>query len=321
MRDKDDKSNGDPPEFGITYREHDETVRSEKLREFMRKLGLDENGEDISEQPAAEVAAVSAATAVEPAPRAADIKRAVNKNVHAGHRERLRASALKDPTLDSFSDVEIIELLLSFMIPRKDTNVLAHALLEKYGSVLGVLTAPEEELVAVPNMTRNAAEYLAMIPEIGRLHRDHEITIADGASLVNHFLAQGIDQGETIAVYLDDSYCLIADERYRTDAIPVREIIASVCRLGAKHVFVGRSMNVADRVTDEPCIARLEKLLDAVDAELDDYIQFGESGYGSRLYDRAVDPSDKLWQYMPAQTVADSTELMFKLQSTDDGDD
>ena len=57
--------------------------------------------------------------------------------MHTGHRERLKQKFLKHG-LDSFEPHEALELLLFWSIPRKDTNELAHKLINKFGSITAV---------------------------------------------------------------------------------------------------------------------------------------------------------------------------------------
>ena len=68
-----------------------------------------------------------------------------DKNIHSGHRQRIRDRFLKTG-LDGFQDHEVLELLLFYAIPRGDTNKIAHQLLERFGSFSGVCDAPIEEL-------------------------------------------------------------------------------------------------------------------------------------------------------------------------------
>ena len=70
-------------------------------------------------------------------------------NVHAGHRQRLKRQFL-EAGLDSLSDVNCLELLLFYAIARRDTNPLAHALLEQFGSLSAVFNASPEQLQQVP---------------------------------------------------------------------------------------------------------------------------------------------------------------------------
>ena len=68
--------------------------------------------------------------------------------IHDGHREKMRARFLTSG-LDGFADHEALELLLYYAIPRQDTNPIAHALMERYDSLSGVLNAPVEDLEKV----------------------------------------------------------------------------------------------------------------------------------------------------------------------------
>ena len=65
--------------------------------------------------------------------------------MHDGHRQRMRQRYLR-AGLDGFDDLAILEFLLHFAIPRRDTNPIAHALLDRYGSLSAVLEAPAAAL-------------------------------------------------------------------------------------------------------------------------------------------------------------------------------
>ena len=60
------------------------------------------------------------------------------ENIHQGHREKMRQRFLKSG-LESFADHEALELLLYYAIPRRDTNPIAHRLMERYGSLTAVI--------------------------------------------------------------------------------------------------------------------------------------------------------------------------------------
>jgi DNA repair protein RadC len=62
------------------------------------------------------------------------------ENLHTGHRERLRKH-FQEEGLDTFEDHQILELLLFHVIPRGDTNPIAHRLIKKFGSFSAVLEA------------------------------------------------------------------------------------------------------------------------------------------------------------------------------------
>lgn len=86
---------------------------------------------------------------------------------HQGHRERLRRR-YETEGIDGFEMHNVLELLLFYTIPRKDTNEIAHRLEEKFGSLSAVLEAPEEELQKVEGIGPQAASFLHFIPQICR---------------------------------------------------------------------------------------------------------------------------------------------------------
>lgn len=88
-------------------------------------------------------------------------------NVHAGHRQRQKMKYL-EYGLENFTDVEALELLLYYAIPRQDTNVLAHRLMDRFGSYRAVLEADSRELMAVPGIKENSAVLLTLVRAMNR---------------------------------------------------------------------------------------------------------------------------------------------------------
>ena len=88
-------------------------------------------------------------------------------NPHKGHRNRVRERYLRSG-LDDYADHEILELLLTYAIPRVDVNPMAHALIDRFGSLSGVMDASMEELTSVDGIGQNAAMLIRMLPEIYR---------------------------------------------------------------------------------------------------------------------------------------------------------
>ena len=94
-------------------------------------------------------------------------------NIHEGHRQRMK-ERFQRGGLESFSDHEILEFLLFYAIPYKDTNTLAHALVERYGSWIQVVGAKYEDLLAVPGVTPHVATLLTLMGQgAQRYHRDY----------------------------------------------------------------------------------------------------------------------------------------------------
>lgn len=85
--------------------------------------------------------------------------------VHVGHRQRLR-SKYKKSGLRTFAKHEALELLLFPVIPMKNTNDIAHGLLNRFGSLAGVANAERSELEKIKGMTERAAELLSLLPTL-----------------------------------------------------------------------------------------------------------------------------------------------------------
>ena len=85
--------------------------------------------------------------------------------IHDGHRDKMRQRFLNGG-LEHFADHEALELLLYYAIPRRDTNPVAHALMERYGSLPAVLSAPVEDLKKVDGIGESAAVLLKLVPQL-----------------------------------------------------------------------------------------------------------------------------------------------------------
>ena len=82
--------------------------------------------------------------------------------VHDGHRARRKAQ-FREHGLDVFTDHEALELRLFYAVPQKDVNPLAHRLLDRFGSLDAVFSAPPEELEKVDGVGEHAATLLTLI--------------------------------------------------------------------------------------------------------------------------------------------------------------
>ncbi len=82
-----------------------------------------------------------------------------------GHRKHLKERFLNED-LDHFEDHTILELLLFFSVPRRDTNPIGHALIEKFGSFSNVFDAPIDALMSVNGIGENTATLIKLIPQI-----------------------------------------------------------------------------------------------------------------------------------------------------------
>ncbi|MCI6376184.1 MAG: DNA repair protein RadC [Clostridiales bacterium] len=86
---------------------------------------------------------------------------------HSGHRQRMRERFLRHG-LDGFADHEVLELMLFYAIPQRNVNPLAHALIDRFGSLHGVLEASVEELSKVDGMGAYASAFLSLFSQVAR---------------------------------------------------------------------------------------------------------------------------------------------------------
>lgn len=87
------------------------------------------------------------------------------KNLHVGHRKRVKQRFLKTG-LSSFDKHNILEFLLFYSIPRKDTNELSHNLINHFGSFSAVFDASFEELIKVDGISESTAVLIKLVPSI-----------------------------------------------------------------------------------------------------------------------------------------------------------
>ena len=88
---------------------------------------------------------------------------------HYGHRQRLKDRFLQTG-FAGFDPHNILELLLFYSIPQKDTNDLAHELMNRFGSLSGVFDASYEDLVKVKGISANTATLIKMIPQLANAY-------------------------------------------------------------------------------------------------------------------------------------------------------
>ena len=149
-----------------------------------------------------------------------------SENNHKEHRQRLKARYHREG-LDNFEDHNILELLLFFGIPYKDTNNLAHELLNRFGSLSGVLEASREELMNVNGIGENAATLLNLIPALSRKYLEDKV---DEKAPMNSCSAVG-------------NY-LIAKYRFRQDEVFSMICLDQSCRLISWEIISSGTINI-----------------------------------------------------------------------------
>src|SRR4051794_15095072 len=88
---------------------------------------------------------------------------------HVGHRQRLR-ERFEFASADGLHAYEVLELLLTFSVTRRDVKPVAKDLIERFGSLAGVLDASRDELMSVANIGPASATLIRLVREMGTLY-------------------------------------------------------------------------------------------------------------------------------------------------------
>lgn len=164
---------------------------------------------------------------------------------HEGHRERLRHRFLKGGR-QALPDYELLELLLTYVIPRRDTKPLAKELLRKHRSFNSVLSQAKDRLEAVKGMGKEASTFILVIRACIERYLEQRIerrkSIASPLEVMQFVRAQlGAKQRECLmALYLSDGkrvlhHAIITEGTVNRTAFYPREII----RQGLVHNATG----------------------------------------------------------------------------------
>ncbi len=218
------------------------------------------------------------------------------KTNHAGHRERLRQTYLRGG-IDSLSDVNRLELLLFYAVPRRDTNAMAHALLQEFGSFSAVMDADIPRLTKVTGITQNAAILIRLVGQLSACaERERAETRSRGILdttgkcaeyLLPHFF--GLNAETVYLLCLDGKCKLLACRKLGEGSINAAEISTrKLVETALPHTAV--SVVLAHNppkgicrpsAEDESTTLRIWHALDAVDVQLVDHIIVSGADYHS----------------------------------------
>lgn len=162
---------------------------------------------------------------------------------HVGHRERLRQKFLDN----KLADYELLELLLSFAIPRRDVRPLARGLMARFGGLYQILTAPIDDLIAYNGVGRNTAIFIKALHKLMlsgyKTCIDSKPIFYNKTVLGNYckLMLAGKTVEELHIFYLDKDGRLLADDIHTTGtidetAIYPREIVKRALDLNARSV-------------------------------------------------------------------------------------
>ena len=215
-------------------------------------------------------------------------------SIHDGHRQRLR-DRFRAEGLDNFSDIQVLELLLFYCIPRRDTNPIAHALLDRFGSLSQVLDAPIEELARVPGMGEGAAAFFSLTTAVGRRYQvdkvRSEVILSSiekcGRYLVPYFYGR---RNETVFLLCLDAKCKVlccrelGEGSVNSAGVPIRRIVEAALAANATSVILAHNHPSGLAIPsgeDIQTTQRVTAALNTVDIILADHIIVADEEFTS----------------------------------------
>ena len=216
-------------------------------------------------------------------------------NVHDEHRKRVKEKFLKSGYSEDTPEHLILETLLFYSIPRVDTNETAHHLLERFGSIAGVLDATREQLLEVEGIGPNSVAFFELIVTVMRKYNAEKAKknkrIATLEEVCDYLLAQYIGRKKevfSIATFRNDGKMIAWDILNEGEtgkvSVPTRKLVETVLHHGAAAVLLAHNHPGGLAIPSEADIAVTEQiayLLREIGVGLVDHIIIAEDDYVS----------------------------------------
>jgi len=223
--------------------------------------------------------------------------------IHRDHRRRVKNRFLGEG-MDHFDEVHALELLLFYAIPQGDVNPLAHRLLDHFGGLHQVLTAPPEQLMQVTGVGEHTAILLGLVKGISQKYlisqadaNTHLDTLEDcGAYLMDRFLGR---RDEVVMLLCLDAKrmplcCRIVSEgSVNTAEVSVRKVVEAALAVNATSAVLAHnhpSGLALPSMEDIVTTRRVAVALDAVGITLEDHIVVAGRDYVSLVRSNYYDP-------------------------------
>ena len=220
-----------------------------------------------------------------------------------GHRERIREKFLKNG-IDGFAEYEILELLLTYCIPRKDTKPIAKELLNKFKSLDNVFKADFDKLSAIDGLGKNSIAFLKLIGDLPSIIYkdelknkkliDKETLKISNKDILLKYLRNKIGYEEIekfYIIYLSSSNEVIEFEENsvgtldRSSVYP-REIYKKVINLNAKSIILAHN-HPSDNITPSKS-----------DIELTNEIAKGLKNFGALLIEHIIITKNSYFSFL-----------------------
>ena len=216
------------------------------------------------------------------------------EDIHKGHRNRMRKRFEQDG-LERFEPHQVLELLLFYAIPQRDTNKIAHRLLERFGSISRVFDASIADLASVEEIGYNTAVLLKMVPQLAKIYQkdrwqkrvDLSLPATRGEFVKSLFIGEVYEV--LYLVCLDSAKRLLACVRVHEgtlDEISMypRNVVEAALRQKARYLIMAHNHPSGNKMPSNGDIFATEKVahaLKAVGIDLLDHVVVGAEEYSS----------------------------------------
>lgn len=225
------------------------------------------------------------------------------KVIHKDHRKRLK-TRFAEGGLTSFSEHEVLEMLLFYCIPRRDTNALAHDLIDHFGSLAQVMAASEKALKRIHGVGENAAQFLAFIREVGRycdIRQNEACQILKSIDECGRYLIPYFEgkARETVYLLCLDGKCKVIccreveEGNVNSAGISIRKIVDMALTENATSVVLAHNHPSGVAVPSAEDVLTTKKLAQAlkfVDVVLIDHVVVADGDYVSLVHSGMYSP-------------------------------
>lgn len=216
------------------------------------------------------------------------------ENIHAGHRIRMRRQA-ENIGIDKMDEHQILEMLLSYVIPYKDTNPAAHMLIKEFGSLANVLDAEAASLIKVKGVGEKSANFLASLPAIFSAYKKSKVETGEplnNARKIVEFFCKNIEIGKTESFYylcLDARGCVVkfdcmGDSGIDNVVLNLKDFAFNVLKHKASGVAIchthPRGLPIPS-MADNDFTERVSTAIKSLGIQFIDHIIIGQNGYYS----------------------------------------
>lgn len=210
-----------------------------------------------------------------------------------GHRERLKKRFLAED-LERFEPHNALEILLFYALPRIDTNMIAHRLIDRFGSFSGVLDAPCEEIASVDGVGENAAIFLKLISATVKYYEKEQninkALVSDSSDEIGRLLVEKLsaEPNEKVVLMMLDNSGNVTDIRVVYEGsvnsanVNLRRITEAVLVSKASSVILAHNHPggiALPSVEDIEVTQTLKKALLLIDVDLVEHYIIAPDGY------------------------------------------